>query len=157
MITPRTAESDRPRWGRGRISIDRIRSCNAGFHAKFPGVLSAPIPEAEGRVKLHVYVDACSVEVFVNDGEQVLTSLVFPPRTGRAVELFGPSEGATVSAIEAWQLASCRNAEWPERATTPENGMGTCFGGARPARRRDAQSADAASRCCDHPVLHSGT
>src|SRR5262249_52987489 len=63
---------------RGRVSIDRTRSGNVGFHAKFSSVCSAPLARPDGRVKLHVFADACSVEVFVNDGEQVLTALVFP-------------------------------------------------------------------------------
>jgi fructan beta-fructosidase len=95
----------------GRIAIDRTRSGNVAFHAKFPGVASAPIAGADGRVKLHVFVDACSVEVLVNDGEQVLTFLAFPSQTARAVELFGPDEGATVSALDVWPLASCWKAE----------------------------------------------
>jgi fructan beta-fructosidase len=91
---------------RGRIAIDRTRSGNAAFHAKFPSVASAPVAKADGRVRLHVFVDACSVEVFVNDGQPVLTALAFPSKTGRVVELFGPKEGATVAAFDVWPLAS---------------------------------------------------
>lgn len=96
---------------KGRISIDRTRSGNVGVHAKFPGESSASIGKTTGRIKLHVYVDACSVEVFVNDGEQVLTSLVFPSKTSQGMELFGPTEGATVSVLDVWTLASCWNAK----------------------------------------------
>jgi fructan beta-fructosidase len=95
----------------GRISIDRMRSGNVMFHVKFPGVSFASIAKGDGHVKLHVYVDACSIEVFVNDGEQVLTSLVFSSRTDRGLELFGPKEGAMVPAFEVWPLASCWQAE----------------------------------------------
>jgi fructan beta-fructosidase len=97
--------------GQGRISIDRTRSGNMAFHEKFPGVSSAPLVKADGRVKLHVFVDACSVEVFVNDGEQVLTAIAFPSKSDQAVELFGPDEGPTVSALDVWPLASCWKAE----------------------------------------------
>lgn len=96
---------------RGRISIDRTRSGKVAFHEKFSGVSSASFGKPDDRVKLHLYVDACSVEVFVNDGEKSLTSLVFPSATDRAIELFGPSEGAAVSALDLWTLASCWNAE----------------------------------------------
>jgi sucrose-6-phosphate hydrolase SacC (GH32 family) len=95
----------------GRVSIDRTRSGNVAFHAKFPGVASASVAGTEGRVKLRLFVDACSAEVFINDGEQVLTSLAFPSKADRAVELFGPNEGATFSAIDVWPLASCWKAE----------------------------------------------
>jgi fructan beta-fructosidase len=95
---------------RGRISIDRTRSGNVAFHTKFPGTSSAPIAQANGRIKLHLFIDACSVEVFANDGEQVLTSLVFPSQTSRDLELFGP-KGATISVLDVWRLASC----WKEK------------------------------------------
>jgi fructan beta-fructosidase len=101
--------------GQGRASVDRTRSGNVGFHAKFSGVFSAPLAKPDGRVKLLVFVDACSVEVFVNDGQQVLTALAFPSRTARAVELFGPNEGAMVSGIDVWPLASCWKADRSER------------------------------------------
>src|SRR5205823_4531787 len=61
----------------GRVYLDRTHSGNVMFHAKFPGVHSAPLAANHGRVKLHIFVDACSIEVFVNDGEQVLTDLAF--------------------------------------------------------------------------------
>lgn len=92
---------------RGRIFIDRKRSGNVVFHAKFSGVASAPIAKANGPIRLRIYVDACSVEVFANDGEKVLASLSFPSKTCRAMELFGSKEGATVSAFDAWPMESC--------------------------------------------------
>jgi sucrose-6-phosphate hydrolase SacC (GH32 family) len=93
--------------GRGRVTLDRTRSGNVAFHAKFAGVASAPLARPDGRVKLHVLVDACSVEVFVNDGEQALTSLVLPSKDSRGVELFGPAEeGKSVAALDVWALAS---------------------------------------------------
>ena len=92
---------------RGRISIDRTLSGNATFHARFPGRASVPIAKAEGRTKLRLLVDACSVEVFANDGQQVLTSLAFPSKAARALDLFGPDKGETFSALHVWTLASC--------------------------------------------------
>jgi sucrose-6-phosphate hydrolase SacC (GH32 family) len=71
----------------------------------------APVAKADGRVRLHVFVDACSIEVFANDGEAVLTALAFPSKADRAVEVFGPKEGATVSAFDVWPLASCWKAQ----------------------------------------------
>jgi fructan beta-fructosidase len=91
----------------GRISIDRTRPGNAAFHARFPGRASVPIAKADGRIKLRLFVDACSVEVFVNDGQQVLTSLAFPSRAARALDLFGPNNGETFSTLHVWTLASC--------------------------------------------------
>jgi fructan beta-fructosidase len=95
----------------GTISIDRTRSGNAAFHAKFPCVASVPIARSDDRIRLRLLVDACSVEVFVNDGQQVLTSLSFPSKAARALELFGPDRGETFSALHVWTLASCWKAK----------------------------------------------
>jgi sucrose-6-phosphate hydrolase SacC (GH32 family) len=95
-----------------RVSIDRTRSGNVAFHARFPGVAaSVRIPKADGCLKLHLFVDTGSVEVFVNDGETVLTSLVFPSKASRAVELFASEEDAIVSNLDVWSLASCWKAK----------------------------------------------
>jgi fructan beta-fructosidase len=95
----------------GRIAINRTRSGNVAFHPKFSGISSAPVARADGRTRLHLFVDACSVEVFVNDGAHVLTALTFPSETSRTVELYGPNEGGMVSAFEIWPLASCWRAK----------------------------------------------
>ena len=89
---------------RGLISVDRTRSGNSSFHSKFPRVVSAPYTKADGSVKLHILVDACSVEVFANDGAQALTSLIFPSKTARAMELFEP--GGRIATITAWRLTA---------------------------------------------------
>jgi sucrose-6-phosphate hydrolase SacC (GH32 family) len=90
----------------GRVFVDRRRSGNTTFHPKFSGGQVAPLPARNKRVALHVYVDACSVEVFVNDGEQVLTVLTFPSAESRGIEFFGPPAKATLSALELWPLTS---------------------------------------------------
>ncbi|MFC5789995.1 glycoside hydrolase family 32 protein [Agromyces tardus] len=65
-------------------------------------VRTAPAPPHDGVVTLDVIVDASSVEVFVNGGDQVLSSLVFgaPCANGLAVESVG---GTTV--IESLRLS----------------------------------------------------
>jgi levanase len=59
---------------------------------------SAESPAADGKVKLTIYVDRSSVEVFVNGGQQTLTSLVFPlfPQE-RAIEAKVAAAGGPVS------------------------------------------------------------
>jgi fructan beta-fructosidase len=103
-----TISADRER---GRLSIDRTRSGDVTFHAKFSGVSSLPLSKPDGQIRLRLFIDSCSVEVFVNDGEQVLTCLVFPPQDSRAVELFGSDQSAVASGIDVWPLTSCWKAE----------------------------------------------
>jgi sucrose-6-phosphate hydrolase SacC (GH32 family) len=91
---------------RGTVFVDRTHSGNVSFHPKFPGVFEAPLPARDNSLQLHVFVDACSVEVFVNDGEQVFTTLVFPSGDSRGIELFGPDHGANIRALNLWTLKS---------------------------------------------------
>jgi sucrose-6-phosphate hydrolase SacC (GH32 family) len=94
---------------RRQLSVNRTRSGNVGFHPQFAGTHVAPWAATTGKVKLHIFVDACSVEVFVNDGEQVFTDLVFPSAVSRGVEVFGPATGTKIRALETWALKSVWN------------------------------------------------
>lgn len=91
---------------RGRAFVDRTQSGNVTFHQKFSGVYDAPLAVHDGRVKLHLFVDASSVEVFVNDGERVFTSLVYPSAGSRGVEFFGSMTSARITSLNVWTLKS---------------------------------------------------
>jgi beta-fructofuranosidase/levanase/fructan beta-fructosidase len=88
-----------------RVYLDRTHSGNVTSHPQFPRVYSAPLAARESQVKLHLFLDACSVEIFVNDGEQVLTALAFPSATSTGLEFFGP-DSAKVAALDVWSLKS---------------------------------------------------
>jgi levanase len=62
-----------------------------------------------GDLKLHVLVDASSVEVFADQGEVVLTDQIFPDSTAVGVDAFAAGGSATVQHLTAWQLSSI----WP--------------------------------------------
>ncbi len=92
---------------RGQAFVDRRQSGNVTFHQKFSGVYEAPLPGHDGSsVKLHVFVDASSVEVFVNDGERVFTSLVYPSAASRGVEFFGSVTSTKITSLHVWTLKS---------------------------------------------------
>jgi sucrose-6-phosphate hydrolase SacC (GH32 family) len=93
-------------YDRGTVFVDRTHSGNVGFNPKFPGIYEAPLMSRHGSVKLHIFVDACSVEVFVNDGERVLTALVFPAPDDRAVKCFGERPDTKIGPLEVWILKS---------------------------------------------------
>ena len=80
----------------GTVGIDRTRSGAVDFHADFAAVHTAPLPAPrsdDGVVRLEVVVDESSVEVFVGDGEVVLTDLVFPGAASDGLAVF--AEGGT--------------------------------------------------------------
>jgi fructan beta-fructosidase len=87
-----------------RMFLDRSRSGNTSFNKTFPEVHQAPVAIRDGKLKLHLFIDACSIELFVNDGELVFTDLVFPARTSRQIELFSRASLARVRSLEMWPL-----------------------------------------------------
>jgi sucrose-6-phosphate hydrolase SacC (GH32 family) len=88
---------------RGQVFVDRTQSGMANFHPKFSSKNDAPLTVRDGKVKLHIFVDAGSVEVFVNNGERVFTDLVFPSADSRKVEFMGASK---ISSLNVWKLKS---------------------------------------------------
>lgn len=61
------------------LSVDRSRSGVVDFSEDFPVVATAPF--LKRLTSLRIFIDRCSVEVFGNNGEVCLTSLVFPHST----------------------------------------------------------------------------
>ncbi|HEX4119431.1 MAG TPA: glycoside hydrolase family 32 protein [Verrucomicrobiae bacterium] len=91
---------------RGTVFVDRTHSGNVGFNPNFPGIYHAPLTSRDGKVKLRVFVDACSVEVFIDDGDKVFTVLVYPSAASRGVEFFGTPNAATIQLCQIWNLRS---------------------------------------------------
>ncbi|WP_439487231.1 glycoside hydrolase family 32 protein [Algoriphagus sp.] len=60
----------------GLVSIDRRNAGKSDFHRDFAAIHSAPMSWEANEVR--VYLDASSIELFVNNGELVLTSILFP-------------------------------------------------------------------------------
>ncbi len=61
-----TRDADAAATGRAELSPDYRASRRAGS------------PPRDGKVELTIFIDYCSVEVFINRGERTMTSLVFP-------------------------------------------------------------------------------
>lgn len=62
------------------LSFDRSASGLSDFNSLFAGVHLVDIKGVDVR-KLNIYVDLASIEVFINDGERVITEIVFPIKT----------------------------------------------------------------------------
>jgi len=67
--------------------IDRRSAGNSGFSKEFAGISTAPYTAGSG-LKLHLLIDASSVELFVDDGRLVMTNLVFPTEKFTRLKLF---------------------------------------------------------------------
>jgi sucrose-6-phosphate hydrolase SacC (GH32 family) len=85
------------------VRLDRTSSGLVDFHEGFASVERAPLDTVDGRVELDVFIDACSLEVFVQGGLATITDLVFPRGEQLEIEVFADSE-ATVDVFEVGRL-----------------------------------------------------
>ncbi|MET1087360.1 MAG: glycoside hydrolase family 32 protein [Arthrobacter sp.] len=83
----------------GMLHLDRRESGHVAFHGTFPTVQTVAVPLQEGRLRLRIYLDRCSVEVFAQDGIATITDLVFPAETSTAFSVFADGEGAHLVAL----------------------------------------------------------
>src|ERR1700687_1034555 len=90
-----------------QLFVDRTRSGNGAFDQKFPGRHVAPTHLAQGKsVRLHLFVDQSSVEVFGNDGEAVISDCIFPARSSQAIEVYSRGGEARITKLDVWKLRS---------------------------------------------------
>jgi fructan beta-fructosidase len=90
----------------GRVLLDRTRSGRVDFHPAFSGTHSAPFKSPETPPRVHLFLDSSSLEVFVNDGEVVITDLILPSPGNRSIELFSTDSASppAIAELDIWQL-----------------------------------------------------
>ena len=74
---------------KSRIFIDRSHSGKTDWSADFPARVSAPLKhiQAEG-VPIEIVVDSNSIEVFAEDGETVITALIYPAASSQGLGFY---------------------------------------------------------------------
>ena len=77
------------------LYLDRRNSGRTDFSRSFPGVHAGPLEMKNGRVRLHIFVDRSSVEVFAGGGTTVLSDQIFPRLASDGLTVF--SEGGSVA------------------------------------------------------------
>lgn len=70
-----------------QLTVDRTHSGITSFEKGFAEKVSASLKLKNGKLKLRFFVDESSLEVFGNDGEVVVSSLIFPDPTSNRLEL----------------------------------------------------------------------
>lgn len=60
------------------LSFDRRESGITDFSQDFPAVTVSPTFENDGKISLRIFIDRSSIELFGNEGQFVMTNLVFP-------------------------------------------------------------------------------
>lgn len=93
-----------------RLYIDRTRSGAAAAQLSgFFGVHSAPLSLRDGTLNLRILVDNSIVEVFAENGERVLTDLVYPGTGSNGLKIFAEGGAAALETITIHQMRSTWN------------------------------------------------
>ena len=81
---------------------------NAFHNAAFEKLnqFRVPVLLTENKISLHVYFDNSIIEVFINNGDRVMTAQVFPEQDNPVVELFSEGTGANINKLFAWKIKS---------------------------------------------------
>lgn len=91
--------------GKGEVFIDRTHSGLTSFSPDFPGRHKAVLTKND-KLKLQIFLDRSSLEVFVNDGEAVLTDRIYPSPQSNGLELYSEGDGGQVLSLIIWKLNS---------------------------------------------------
>lgn len=90
-----------------QVFVDRSRAGDTAFSPRFDGRHAAPADgcrsASDDWLKLHVFVDVYSVEVFVNDGRASLSELIFPAEASDGLTLFGDGD-IRIRSLDVWPL-----------------------------------------------------
>ena len=86
------------------LFVDRRRSGDSAFSVKFAGVRRAPLPPEQGKIRMHIFMDSCSVEAFGNDGYTVISDLIFPHSQGTRMEFYALGGDVRLNKLEIWKL-----------------------------------------------------
>lgn len=87
---------------RGQIVVDRTKSgtVDGGIH-RFP----VKTPPGE-LLRLHVFLDRSSLELYVNDGSEVASYRLYPDAGSLGTELFVEEGQAELISLHVWRVRS---------------------------------------------------
>ncbi|KAK9490034.1 extracellular exo-inulinase inuE [Lipomyces doorenjongii] len=89
------------------LFIDRSISGNVSFDGTFPDTYYAPLAaNAKGQIKLRIYVDWSSVEVFGGQGETTMTTQIFPSDRATFAEIFSTGVSTQNVQVEIRKISS---------------------------------------------------
>jgi sucrose-6-phosphate hydrolase SacC (GH32 family) len=88
------------------IYVDRRNSGLVDFSGLFPQLNKGPLKNRTKTLKLHIFVDHSSIEVFANDGEATISSKIYPDPTSTGIEFFSSKGSVRLTSVQLWELES---------------------------------------------------
>jgi len=72
-------------------------------------VKTMDVQPIDGKIKLEILVDKSSLEVFVNGGDKVLTTYIFPNEKDDHLSFFASNGTAVLKELKAWNLSKIKS------------------------------------------------
>ncbi|NSB13432.1 GH32 C-terminal domain-containing protein [Clostridium beijerinckii] len=93
------------------VTLDRSKSGKSPSADKFLQAYSQKMGKtSDGKIQLHIFVDAASVEVYGNNGEVTGSAQIFPNRSSDGIEVYSVG-GSSTATIQYYPLSSIWNNE----------------------------------------------
>ena len=89
---------------KSELSFDRTRSGLVDFSQDFPAVTVAPTFSSKGKVKLRLFIDRSSMELFEQEGRFAMTNLVFPTSPYTTLSLESAGGKAKVTNLQVYSI-----------------------------------------------------
>ena len=69
------------------------------------GTRQTHLPLINKELKLHIFIDRSSIEVFLNSGEKIMTARIFPDEQSKGIEFFTDNT-ININSLQKWTLQS---------------------------------------------------
>ena len=104
--------TDLPKWGNNKGNYDvhvketdeHRKTLSVNYQNDFALATWAPLPAGDKVYDLRVFVDKCSVEIFLNGGKIAMTNLVFPTEVYNSLEFFAEGGNCEVTQCDVYRL-----------------------------------------------------
>lgn len=89
-----------------QIFVDRARSGETDFSSFFTTLHEAPLKLDNKRIKMNIFVDDSSIEIFANDGKVVFSDVIFPDPSSRSMTFYAKGGDVNIVSLTVHSLAN---------------------------------------------------
>ena len=93
---------------KNQLYIDRSKSGN-GKIRKDKLVQTIDLLNEKGKIKMEILFDKSSLEIFINNGERVLTTYIFPETDANELSAFASGKNTMIKSLKVWDLSNLEN------------------------------------------------
>lgn len=87
-----------------KLFLNRGNSGNSTFHGDFNSEFIADLLPAES-IQIEIIVDKCSIEIFTNEGEAIVTNLIFPFMEGGLIKVSTPKRSVRAKYLSLYDIS----------------------------------------------------